>query len=132
VRQKRWVSIVNTQSIASGSGFASLLPHQIETLLSVGADEMSKPLGQFSKQQRQRLVNPFISMSTVILLIPDKWTRLIAAMLLAKIDLLESNPLGDRLTTAIPPKRSPVVHDRVFHHPAVNKYISDPPYLTNK
>jgi hypothetical protein len=116
---------VNTQSIASGSGFASLLLHPIETLLSVEVAEISKQFGQFSKQQRQRLVNLFISMSTAILLIPDKWTHPIAVMLHGKIDLLGSNLLVDRLTTAIPPKRYPL-HGRVFHHLAVSNYISDP------
>jgi hypothetical protein len=54
------VSIVNTQSIAIVSGFASLLLRQIETPLSVEVDEISKQFGQFSKQQHQRLVNLFI------------------------------------------------------------------------
>jgi hypothetical protein len=61
---------VNTQSIASASGFASLLPSQIETPLSVGADAMSKQFGQFSKQQRQGLVNLSILMSMVAILAP--------------------------------------------------------------
>jgi hypothetical protein len=116
---------VSIQSIASGSGFASLLLHPIEILLSVGGDEISKQFGQFFKQQRQRLVNPFISMSMDILPALDKWTHPIAAMHPAKIDLLESNLLGDRLTTAILLKKCPP-HGLVCHHHVVNKYISDP------
>jgi hypothetical protein len=69
--------------------------------------EISKQFGQFSKQQRQRLVNPFISMFTAIILAPDSQTQPIVVTLLANNDLLGSDRLVGHPGAKIRHKKKP-------------------------
>jgi hypothetical protein len=115
---------VNTQSIASASGFALLLPSQIETLLSVEADEISKPFGQCFKQQRQRSVNRFIWMSMVAILASDSQTQPIGTNPPTSSDPLAidhpaRHPTVDRAIVALLPPRTPL-HAPAFHHHALS------------
>lgn len=105
-------SIVNTRSIASGSGFALLLPAPIETLPSVEVDEISRQFGQFFKQQHQRSVNQFTSMSTGAIPALDIKTQIAAAMMATILaarqvsvlpqanSVLGADPFGVRPTAA--------------------------------
>jgi hypothetical protein len=129
----RSVLTVNTQSIAIGSGFASLLLAPTKAVPSVEAGEISRQFGQFCKQQQQRSVNRSISMSMGAAPVPGIETQMAPEMIhnlhpddrasaqLVAADRLAAHPIDDHLAMEIDPMATIVPASR--HLVPANKHL---------